>query len=134
MEKKKNGKKAARAGSSMVEVLVAFLVVMLMMALFARAVTASVQLLSRSKATVEKTESFNEKYYMTAERAKREDVSTSLALVLDKDKTSSNNTGSGTITLALPKGKLQKYTDNEMTRYSISIEASDMESDGEQEQ
>lgn len=111
-------KKNKNAGSSMVEVLVAFLVVMMMLAMFSRVAAVSVQMFRKSRETIAKTEQFNEKYYKKTEIEKRQDIGSMLVLEVNGDE------------IPLPKGKLQKYTDGEsqMVRYSIAVEAAD---DGE---
>ena len=75
------------AGTTMIEVLVAFLVVMMMMAMFSKVVSVSVDFYRRSMDTIERTERFNEKYYKTAERANRTDAGGTLSLVIDTEKT-----------------------------------------------
>lgn len=122
--KKMKRKTVGNAGSSMVEVLVAFLVVMIMMAMFSKVVAVSVDFYRRSHSAIERTEQFNEKYYKTAERANRADVAGTLSLELDTEKTSVENRPSGEVKIALPKGRLQKYKDTaetKMSRYSILV-------------
>lgn len=133
------GKKKRRrrnAGTSMVEVMIAFLVVMLMMAMFTKIVTTSISLLNRSRSTIERTEEFDAKYYQTEERKKREVVSEDISLELDKEKTSANNTKVRELTIELPKGKIQKYEDSDgtkMSRYSVYVEPEEPEDGPEEE-
>lgn len=130
MRKKKQDRRWRNAGTSMVEVMIAFLIVMLLMAMFTKVVTTSISLLNRSKSTIEKTEAFDEKYYQTEERKKRKVVSEDISLVLDKEKTSTNNTKVRDLTIDLPKGKMQKYEDTDdtkMSRYSIYVETEEPE-------
>ena len=118
MRKKKQDRRWRNAGTSMVEVMIAFLIVMLLMA------------------TIEKTEAFDEKYYQTEERKKRKVVSEDISLVLDKEKTSTNNTKVRDLTIALPKGKIQKYDDaggTKMSRYTVYVEPEEPEDGPEEE-
>lgn len=116
-------KEYAKAGTSMVEVLVAFLVVMLMMAMFTKVVSVSVGFLQRSRKTIEASESFDEKYYRTDERQNRKKIAEELVLSVDTKKTSSNNNPKAA-SLGLEKGSLLKYEDGDtnIVRYSIGIE------------
>lgn len=99
----------------MVEVLVAFLVVMLMLAMFSRVAAASVRMYRKSGEIITRTEKFNEKYYKKTEIEKRQDVGGTLSLMSEDGE------------IPLPGGKLRKYTDEEsqMVRYSIAVEAED---------
>ena len=136
MRKKKQDRRWRNAGTSMVEVMIAFLIVMLLMAMFTKVVTTSISLLNRSKSTIEKTEAFDEKYYQTEERKTRKVVSEDISLVLDKEKTSTNNTKVRDLTIALPKGKIQKYDDaggTKMSRYTVYVEPEEPEDGPEEE-
>ena len=118
-ERKRTGKIVkSRAGTSMVEVLVAFLVVMLMMALFSRAVTASIDLLQRSRGIIQRTESFNQQYYTKEARKDRQNVSAQLYLQADDGSYDPEK-------LKLFQGTLQQYTDanTKLTRYTIYTDA-----------
>ncbi|MDD3403022.1 MAG: hypothetical protein PHQ72_06665 [Hespellia sp.] len=108
-------------GTTMIEVLVAFVVVVLMMATFSKIVTVSVNLLSKSRQTIEKTEAFDKNYYKTAERANRKTVSKSLSLSVS-DKTSAKN-HADKVTIALAYGALKLYSDSESgyQRYSVAV-------------
>ena len=131
MRKKKQDRRWRNAGTSMVEVMIAFLIVMLLMAMFTKVVTTSISLLNRSKSTIEKTEAFDEKYYQTEERKKRKVVSEDISLVLDKE-----NTKVRDLTIALPKGKIQKYDDaggTKMSRYTVYVEPEEPEDGPEEE-
>lgn len=102
----------------MVEVLVAFLVVMIMMAMFSKVVTASVSLLNKSRENIERTEVFNEEYYKAASQSAQVTAGT-VALVVDMDKTSNYNRADQ-ISLKL-SGDLQYYIFNDIKRYSFKV-------------
>lgn len=111
-----------KSGTTMVEVLVAFLVVVLMMGMFSKIVTVSGNLLTRSRQTIQKTEDFDQNYYKTAERAKRGAVSNSALSLSISDKTSTKNTADE-VSIDLTRGQLTLYSDAESgyQRYSVAI-------------
>ena len=110
--------KGIKDGTTMVEVLVAFLVVMIMMAMFSKVVTASVSLLNKSRENIERTEVFNEEYYKAASQSAQVTAGT-VALVVDMDKTSNYNRADQ-ISLKL-SGDLQYYIFNDIKRYSFKV-------------
>ncbi len=118
--------KGIKDGTTMVEVLVAFLVVMIMMAMFSKVVTASVSLLNKSRENIERTEAFNEEYYKAASQSAQVTAGT-VALVVDMDKTSNYNRA-GQISLKL-SGDLQYYIFNNIKRYSFKVIELDNTSD-----
>lgn len=67
----KKRRKNSTSGSTMVEVLIAFLVVMVMIVMFSRVVLTSSKMLVTSQKMIEKNESFNAGYYKTANQAGR---------------------------------------------------------------
>lgn len=106
--------KGKNAGTTMVEVIVAVMIVSIVMAMFGKVVGASVRMYSRSIAIIRENENFNENYYKTDSINTREEVSGNMTL---KEK------GSG-VTITLPKGSVKKYTDSAsgIVRYSIQTE------------
>ncbi|MCH1983059.1 hypothetical protein MCG98_10830 [Ruminococcus sp. OA3] len=117
---KKNIKKYAKgnrynSGSTMVEVLVAFMVVMLMIVLFTKILVISGNMLKRSHETIEKTETFNARYYQTEkqdERKKIDGLTFELQVDLRKGKTHQNNQASAA-RLLLESASLQLYLDSD---------------------
>lgn len=113
-----------KSGTTMVEVLVAVLVVMFVMALFSRSVTAAVGLYNRSAAVISDTEKFNAAYYQKDNIGKRETlpgVGFQLKLKEQEKET----------IIDLPLGIVKKFTDNGtaeepgtgIERYSIESES-----------
>lgn len=103
-----------KAGTTMVEVIVAVMIVSIAMPMFAKVVRASVQMYSRSLAIIEETEKFNEVYYKKTNIEKRQAVEGSSLTLKEK--------GSA-LEIPLPKGELKAFTDPEtkIRRYSISV-------------
>lgn len=123
--KRRKRQRSTKDGTTMVEVLVAFLVVMIMMAMFSKVVTASVDLLKKSRENIERTEAFNEQYYKTGTQEKQNAVG-SIALEVDP-KTSGYNRADP---ISLPlSGDLQSYTLNNIKRYSFKVIELDNTSD-----
>ena len=101
----------------MVEVLVAFMVVMVMIVLFTKVLVISGNMLNRSHKIIEKTETFNARYYQTEkqeERKKIDGLTFELQVDLQKGKTHQNNQASETRFL-LESVKLQRYLDSEVS-------------------
>lgn len=75
--------KQKKRGSTMVEVLVAFSMVLLVLAAFARTVTVSARLLSQSRIVQQANEELNRSYYQLSEQegTSRECVSDALCLI-----------------------------------------------------
>lgn len=104
-----------REGTTMVEVLVAILIVMIVMAMFSKVVTASVTLYHKSAAVIENTEHFNEVYYKKDSIDSRQTLSgVGFRLKLE----------GGTV-ISLPKGEVKKFTDSETGFVRYSIESKD---------
>lgn len=110
--------KKSRKGTTMVEVLVAFLVVMLMMGMFSKVVTASAGLLKRAGENIKKTEDFGREYLTINAQASRVSEG-KIQLKLDSEATAIQNRAVD-ISLGL-NGELQSYVYNNMTRYSFEI-------------
>lgn len=129
-EKNKKSRIKAKAGTTMIEVLVAFVVVMIMTALFAKVVSVSVELLNKSRETIEETEAFNEEYHKIAARESRTTVSGTIELSVDMAKTDPKNNAKPD-SFSLPKGTLQVYTDDEtgLKRYTFHVEVEKPESE-----
>ena len=118
MKKKIRRAGISKDGTTMVEVLVAFLVVMLMMAMFSKVVTTSVDLLKRSRENITKTESFNEEFYKSGVRSATSETE-AVVLSIDNSKTSVYNKAMD-VSLMLGGG-LKTYTSNGVTRYYFDI-------------
>lgn len=114
-------KQNKKSGTTMVEVLVAFLVVMLMMGMFSKVVSTAVQLFNRSRTNIERTEQFSQEYYRSDSNPDKIQGA-ELHLQLDVDKTDVRNKASY-IQLQLKSGYLQVYTSNslDLKRFSIGI-------------
>ena len=136
MRKKKQDRRWRNAGTSMVEVMIAFLIVMLLMAMFTKVVTTSISLLNRSKSTIEKTEAFDEKYYQTEERKETQSCK----------RGHFPGTGQGKRRVLIIRGqgsdhraserKIQKYDDaggTKMSRYTVYVEPEEPEDGPEEE-
>lgn len=105
----------------MVEVLVAFLLVMIMVVSFSKTVTVCVNLFGKSRQIIEATERFNAAYYSTYGQASRQSTNSGvLNLYLDKVKTAPENTLSD-VSIALPEADLMVYRDAEtgLSRYTV---------------
>ncbi len=92
-----------RRGTSMIEVLVAIIVVMFMLGLFTRVVSTSVRMLNASNEILEQTEKFNNQYYLKAsyeDRETRGKIFTGLALQVSS-KTDERNLADKTQVLKL---------------------------------
>ena len=59
-------KKNRKSGTTMIETLVAFLVVVLMIAMFSKVVSVSVHMLNSTRKVMADTEEFNKNYYTYA--------------------------------------------------------------------
>lgn len=113
----------SNAGDTMVEVLVAFLLVMIMVVSFSKTVTVCVNLFGKSRQIIEATERFNAAYYSTYGQASRQSTNSGvLNLYLDKVKTAPENTLSD-VSIALPEADLMVYRDAEtgLSRYTVVI-------------
>lgn len=107
----------AKEGTSMVEVMAAFLIIVLMVAMFGRVVTLSMGILQKSQKVTDQMETFNSGYYQKANQEKQVEISGNLFLK-EKKKNQSEST-----VLPLPKGRLKKYMDDGegLTRYFIEV-------------
>ena len=115
----KKRRKNSTSGSTMVEVLIAFLVVMVMIVMFSRVVLTSSKMLVTSQKMIEKNESFNAGYYKTANQAGRQKLEgLSLSLAVDVEKTAAGNKAKE-ISIGLQSTGLQLYEDDE-TGYQLS--------------
>ena len=111
----KKRRKNSTSGSTMVEVLIAFLVVIVM---FSRVVLTSSKMLVTSQKMIEKNESFNAGYYKTANQAGRQKLEgLSLSLAVDVEKTAAGNKAKE-ISIGLQSTGLQLYEDDE-TGYQL---------------
>lgn len=121
MGKRKKRRTMGKAGTTMVEVLVAFLVVMIMMGMFAKCVQVSSNMLTKTKAAFDRVEAFDEEYYKTSARDERKSVSGEISISVDTQKTDSvNHVKDAKLKLGL--GEFVLYEDDAagMKRYSFS--------------
>lgn len=107
----------AKKGTSMVEVMVAFLIIVLMVALFGKVVTLSMDIFQKSRSMTEKMEFFNAEYYKKDQQGEKTRISGELSLTEQKENQSEG------VSIPLPQGKLKKYTQDTQgfTRYFIEI-------------
>lgn len=106
----------------MVEVMVAFIVVMIMLLMFTRIVTVSAGMLRRSRETISRTEAFNAGYYKleSADRFQKVGEGTSFSLI----QTDADGNSLGGVSVELDKVVLKKFTDGEtgLSRYRFARE------------
>ncbi|QNM06127.1 type IV pilus modification PilV family protein [Qiania dongpingensis] len=124
-------KKTDTAGSTMVEVLVAFLIVMIMVVMFSKVIAVSADMLKRSRQMTARYETFNENYYKTENIKRRSAVGgLTLRLSVDTEKTASGNKAKEA-SLELSKTGLQVYTDTEtgLKMYSFRSQEGEPETD-----
>ncbi|MDD7209236.1 MAG: hypothetical protein PUH29_04165 [Lachnospiraceae bacterium] len=102
---------SSRRGTSMVEVLAAFLIIVMMTAMFGRVVTLSMGMLQKSREKIAEEETFNSEYYKKENEKEQKKISGNLSLE-----------GNGS-SVPIPKGTLKKYTDQTtgLTRYFIEV-------------
>lgn len=107
----------SKDGTSMVEVLTAFLVIVLMITMFGMVVTLSMGILQRSQKVMENMETFNSEYYQEKNKEKQTLISGRLSLKEDW-----KNPSEGTV-IPLSQGELKKYTDDTtgLSRYFIEV-------------
>ena len=107
----------SKDGTSMVEVLTAFLVIVLMITMFGKVVTLSMGILQRSQKVMENMETFNSEYYQEKNKEKQTLISGRLSLKEDW-----KNPSEGTV-IPLSQGELKKYTDDTtgLSRYFIEV-------------
>lgn len=104
-------------GSTMIETLVGFLVVVLVIGMFTQVVTVSTKVLNSTRRVMKENQEFNAEYYKTENIEKRQEVASEIRLcVTDKD---GNKTGDE-VSLGTSTG-LQVYTDGKRTMYSFKI-------------
>ena len=107
----------SKDGTSMVEVLTAFLVIVLMITMFGKVVTLSMGILQRSQKVMENMETFNSEYSQEKNKEKQTLISGRLSLKEDW-----KNPSEGTV-IPLSQGELKKYTDDTtgLSRYFIEV-------------
>lgn len=99
-------------GTTMVEVLVAVLIVMIVMTMFNKVVASSADIYQKSLKAIRETEDFNAEYQTKDAQAGKESLEGTIILKEE----------SGRIEIMLPHGQVKKYTDSDGTgisRYSI---------------
>lgn len=114
------------SGSTMVEILVAFMVVLLLIVLFTKVITVSGSILMKSRGKIEETQTFNENYYkVSSQNARDKDRYQSLEfnLEIDTEKTDDKNKAD-MVSLPLEFALLQVYEDTEtgLKMYSFTTE------------
>lgn len=110
----------SKSGTTMVEVLVAFMVVMIMVVMFGKAVNISASLLVRSNQTIQRTQSFDEEYYKLSPNGATSTLTNKIQLSVDMNKTNRANQAAST-RFELKEVSLFSYKDvnTGMTRYSF---------------
>ena len=117
-----------KSGVSMVEVLIAFLVVVMMMGAFSLIVSTAINLTNRRNAMIDADQTFQVDYYKSPDKRTEgttEEITTTISLVLNQKKTDAKNNASNLPNgLELPKAKLQKYThENGIYRYYVETDS-----------
>lgn len=120
----------ASSGTTMVELLVAVVVILLMVTMFSATVAQAADFLNKAYEMQDKVESFNREYYKKSAFEERNKPSNCCALdvslKLDREKTADTNNLQDSINLS--HTRLQKYTYNEegiangMGMFSYQIE------------
>lgn len=106
-----------RDGSTMIETLVGFLVVVLVIGMFTQVVTVSTKVFNSTRRVMKENQEFNAQYYKTENIEKRQQTASEISLcVTDKD---GNKTGDEVL-LGTSTG-LQVYTDGKRTMYSFKV-------------
>lgn len=126
--KENNSGSPAKSGVSMVEVLIAFLVVVMMMGAFSLIVSTAINLTNRSNAMIDADQTFQVDYYKSPDKRTEgttAEITTTISLVLNQEKTDAKNNASNLPNgLELPKAKLQKYTHkNGIYRYYVETDS-----------
>lgn len=101
-------KKNRKSGTTMIETLVAFLVVVLMIAMFSKVVSVSVHMLNSSRKVIEKTEAFNRNYYTCENLNNMKTSSMDLYLEVNTEQTNVLN-GASEVKLKLSKESVFNY-------------------------
>lgn len=111
-----------RKGTTMVEVLVAFIVVMIMLLLFTRIVTVSAGMLRRSQETINRSETFNANYYKLENAGRFQNAGEGIEYTLVRTDAEGNELGEAPV--KLDHIILQKMTDAEsgMSRFKFAPE------------
>lgn len=109
-----------KQGTTMVEVLVAVMIVMIVVVMFGKVVSASVNLYQKASKAISQTEAFDEVYYKkssTGTTVKGKDGQ-DITFVLEEKRSAAP------AIIKLPRGELKKFTDagqTNITRYSIDV-------------
>ena len=109
-----------RRGTTMIEVLVALVVVLFITMVFSRVVTSSVRMLSMATETISETEKFNEEYYKSVNYNNRAAKAGNLKLVVDKDKTQDNTAQESTLNLNNECKMVFWAADNGYSMYAVA--------------
>lgn len=107
----------SKRGTTMVEVLVAVMIVMIIVVMFGKVIAASVSLYQKAADAIADTEAFDTEYYKTVSIDNRQDVEAAdgagdVTLILKEQ--------GGTAEIKLPKGRVKKFTDEGEGRTGIS--------------
>ena len=103
-------------GSTMVETLVAFLVVVTMALMFSKVITVSANLLVSTQKIIDRNEEFNAYYYKISSDKNKPDTERKIALVLDQELTESSSNASP-IEIQLMETKFKYCSFAEETMY-----------------
>lgn len=104
--------KNRKSGTTMIETLVAFLVVVLIIGMFSKVVSVSVHMLNSSRKVLANTEKFNEHYYKYENLKNMKTSSMDLYLEIDKEQATVLN-GASYVKLNLSRESGMKYNVNE---------------------
>lgn len=104
--------KNRKSGTTMIETLVAFLVVVLITAMFSKVVSVSVHMLNSSRKVLANTEKFNEQYYKYENLNNMKTSSMDLYLEIDKEQATVLN-GASYVELNLSRESGLKYNVND---------------------
>lgn len=104
--------KNRKSGTTMIETLVAFLVVVLITVMFSKVVSVSVHMLNSSRKVLANTEKFNEQYYKYENLNNMKTSSMDLYLEIDKEQATVLN-GASYVELNLSRESGLKYNVND---------------------
>lgn len=107
-----------KSGSTMIEVLVAVVVVLLVTATFSNIISASTKMLSSSMKIIADTETFNEEYYKTKNINARKPATGRLKLTVDTEKTKDTTAENATLHLN-ENSKIVYWSEPEPSGYDM---------------
>lgn len=111
----------AKDGTTMIEVLVAVIVVLLVTATFSHIISVSTKLFGASMDIIDETEEFNRDYYKTANYEARTYTAGRLSLVVDMDKTKDATASGKTLALNENSGIVYWAEPGGYDMYAVSV-------------